>query len=122
MSARISPHPVAAPSASSEARPSFVAKGTFGPKEVWGVFSPLRSLRFDGEQFSAELRTGESLHGRFEFKESAAQDTLTLAGALGKKLLFHVVDMTLGRHNELTSLKLSDAQLKSPPFSLFLKR
>lgn len=102
-------------------QPSFIAKGTFTPKEVWGVFSPIRVLTFDGEQFAADLRTGESLQGRFQFTEAAAKDTLTLSGQ-GKQLVFTVDDTTLGPHNELTSLKLSDSSSKAPAFSLFLKR
>ncbi len=122
MATRISQPSVAGPSAaSSTTQASFVARGTFAPKEVWGVFSPIRALTFDGEQFAAELRTGESLKGQFHFVEASAHDTLTLSGE-GKKLVYTVDDMTLGRQNELTSLKLSDAGSKSPPFSLFLKR
>ena len=122
MATRISHPPIAGPSpAPSSNQPSFVAKGTFTPKEVWGVFSPIRMLKFDRDQFAAHLRTGESLKGRFQFTEAAAHDTLTLAGD-GKKLVYTVDDMTLGRQNELTSIKLSDATSRSPPFSLFLKR
>lgn len=123
MAPRISQQPVAAsPAASPSKHASFVAKGTFAPKEVWGVFCPIRSLELDGEQFVAELRTGECLRGQFEFNEGSAQDTLLLASAVGKKLVFNVNDFTLGRHNELTSVTLSDAAAKAPPFSLFLKR
>jgi len=123
MAPRISQHPVAIGSVATPTtkHPSFIAQGTFAPKEVWGVFCAIRTLEFDGQQFVAELRTGECLKGHFEFKEDSAHDTLLLASATGRTLLFNV-DLTLGRQNELTSLKLSDVSAKMPPFSLFLRR
>ncbi len=102
---------------------SFTVKGTFAPKEVWGVFTPLKWLQFDGgDQFSALLRTGQTLRGQFQFNEMPGCESLELTGALGRKLLFDVIDMTLGTQNELLSVKLLDPASKEPAFSLFAKR
>ena len=128
MATRISQPPVAGSSASGltpndkvaprSPSTSFTVRGTFGPKEVW-----VKWLQFDGaDQFSALLRTGQTLRGRFQFDETPGSERLELVGALGKRLVFTVVDMALGSQNELLSLKLVDPASKEPEFSLFAKR
>ncbi len=123
MATRVSQPPVAGSTAAS-ATPverSYLASGTFAPKQVWGVFTPIRSLELSGDQFVANLRAGEVLKGRFELTENKPQDTLTLQSA-ERTLSFEVVDITLGRNNELTAIKLLDPAAKAQPFSLFSKQ
>lgn len=133
MATRISQPPVAGSAATDSTKTheleerasptTFTARGTFAPKEVWGVFTPLKWLQFDGlDQFSALLRTGQTLRGRFQFSETAGSESLGLESALGKRLCFDVIDMTLGSNGELLSLKLVDPASREPAFSLFVKR